>query len=312
VRVYAVSGGASDIINVTFTNLSSAPSVSAVSLSEDGSGNLQYSFDTDEQLGSDPGDISVSVDGPNSGADWRTFDGDDFSETANGDGTYTYTLTTTQAYSDGDGTYTATVDDAIDPDGNNGGENGVGSRLSDTYDYSSDTTPPSISFAKADHRANGGDDDDVAFTVRSNDASGIQNVTFTATRSTNNDQYNQATVTANSNGNVIDYALDLGTDAGFSGANGVSVEIIVTDGAGNTRTCTGTIDNENGNINTVSGLDCTTTSTAALVPLGPQWSNDPPSPSGAPAALGAVGIVLLAGALARRSFPDAVTPSSSS
>ncbi|PSP50162.1 hypothetical protein BRC60_05550, partial [Halobacteriales archaeon QH_1_68_42] len=68
VRVYAVSGGASDVVNVTFENLSSAPSVSAVSLSGDGSGNLAFSFDTDEQLGSDPGDIGVSVDGPDSGA----------------------------------------------------------------------------------------------------------------------------------------------------------------------------------------------------------------------------------------------------
>jgi hypothetical protein len=307
VRVYAVSGGASDILNVTFSDVPTAPSVSGVTLTNDGSGNLQFSFDTDEQLGTDPADIAVSVDGPDSGTDWRDFDGDDFTETDNGDGTYTYTLQTTAAYSDGSGTYTATVDDAVGVDGNNGGENGVGSDLSDIYDYTSDTTdstPPSISFAKADHRPNGRDDDDVVFTVRSNDASGIQDVTFTATRTTNNKQYNQATVTANSNGNVIDYALNLGTNAGFSGSNGVAVEIVVTDGAGNTRTCTGTINNENGNINDDSGLDCTTTDTAALAPLGPQWPGDPPGPPGAVATLGAVAILLLVGGLVRRSSPD--------
>ena len=108
-----------------------APAISAVSLSDDGSGNLALTFDSDEQLDT----LSVSVDGPAT-TNVYTFDESDFSESSTG-GSYTYTLTTTQAYDDGGGTYTATVDDALDAAGNNGGVDGEGSGLSDTYDYSS-------------------------------------------------------------------------------------------------------------------------------------------------------------------------------
>lgn len=134
VRVYVTTGGgASDHLDINVTGMGT-PSISNVALGESG-GDLTFSFDSSEALGSDPGDISVTVDGPDT-TDVYSFDRTEFSETNNGDGTFTYTLTTTQAYDDGDGTYTATVDDARDIEGNNGGENGDGSGLSDTYDYS--------------------------------------------------------------------------------------------------------------------------------------------------------------------------------
>lgn len=107
-----------------------APSISGVSLSSDGSGGLSFSFDSSEQLAT----IAVTVDGPST-TDVYSFTETDFSES--GTGPYTYTLSTIQAYDDGDGIYTATVDDAIDSAGNNGGVNGSGSGLSDSYDYSS-------------------------------------------------------------------------------------------------------------------------------------------------------------------------------
>jgi len=113
-----------------------APSISSVSLSNDGSDNLDISFESDESLS----DLTVTVTGPST-VDVYTFALGEFSES--GSGPYTYELTTTQAFDDGDGTYTATVDDALDAAGNNGGENGVGSGLSD--DYVHDTTAPSIS-----------------------------------------------------------------------------------------------------------------------------------------------------------------------
>ncbi|MEF8886118.1 MAG: Ig-like domain-containing protein [Haloarculaceae archaeon] len=135
VRVYVTAdGGASDYLDINVTGMNT-PSISNVALGESG-GDLTLSFDSSEALGSDTSDISVTVDGPNTN-DVYSFDRTDFSETNNGDGTFTYTLTTTQAYDDGAGTYTATVDDAVDIAGNNGGENGEGSGLSDTYSYSS-------------------------------------------------------------------------------------------------------------------------------------------------------------------------------
>jgi VCBS repeat-containing protein len=90
-----------------------APGVSSVSLGNDGSGNLDLSFQTDEQLGDATGDVEVTVDGPST-TDVYTFTRDDFSES----GSFTYDLTTTQDYDDGGGPYTATVDIARDEAGN--------------------------------------------------------------------------------------------------------------------------------------------------------------------------------------------------
>ena len=111
-----------------------APVVSNVQLSEDAEGNIDFSFETDEQLGSDAGDITVNVDDP-SGNQVYTFDRSQFEETENTE-SYTYTLTATQGYNDGDGQYEAFVDDAYDIADNNGGNNGDGSGHSDTYDTS--------------------------------------------------------------------------------------------------------------------------------------------------------------------------------
>jgi hypothetical protein len=124
----AGNGGSQAVASNTLT-VDTSPTISSTSLSDDGSGNLEFSFDSDEQLST----ISVSVDSPST-TDAYTFSKSDFSETQNS-GTYTYTLTTTQAYDDGSGDYTASVDDAIDDAGNNGGNNGNGSGHTATYNY---------------------------------------------------------------------------------------------------------------------------------------------------------------------------------
>jgi hypothetical protein len=121
----------------TVTLDTEAPSLSAVSLANDG-GNLDFSFDSDEQLGSDPGDLQVSVEAPDAGANWQTFDSDDF--TVSGGGPYTYELDTTQAYSDGDGNYTVSIDTAQDTAGNDGSS---GEQASHVYD----TQTPTITSA---------------------------------------------------------------------------------------------------------------------------------------------------------------------
>ena len=131
---YSYSSGGGD---------TTAPTISDVYLGER-NGDLFVSFDSTEQLGSSSGDVAVTVDSPNTGTDWQTFDRLDFSETQNSDGSYTYTLSTSKAYDDGQGTYTATVDDARDGAGNNGGENGDGSGLSTSHD-TGDTTAPTVS-----------------------------------------------------------------------------------------------------------------------------------------------------------------------
>ena len=115
-----------------------APTVdgSSVTLGNDGSGNLAFSFETDERLGDADSAISVSVDGPST-TDVYTFDGSAFTES--GTGPYTYTLSATQAYGDGDGTYTAVVDDAVDAAGNDGADG------SQTDSYTLDTTAPTVS-----------------------------------------------------------------------------------------------------------------------------------------------------------------------
>ncbi|WP_415378730.1 PKD domain-containing protein [Halosimplex sp. TS25] len=144
--VYDTSGdtlspisGASDTSSVTVTD-PTAPTVSAVSLGES-EGDLTLTFESSEPLDT----LSVTVDGPNSGTDWVTFTRNDFTELDRQDG-YSYELSVTQAYDDGDGVYAATVDDAVDAAGNNGGENGAGSDLSATYD----TSGPSVESSSVD------------------------------------------------------------------------------------------------------------------------------------------------------------------
>ncbi|MFB6190803.1 MAG: FlgD immunoglobulin-like domain containing protein [Candidatus Nanohaloarchaea archaeon] len=119
----------------TFTKTSDGvkPSVSGVSLDNDGSNNLQLSFESDEQLS----DIKVSVEGP-SDSDY-SFNEADF--TVSGTGPYTYTLSTSTAYGD-EGSYTATVEKAEDDYGNDGA-----SGQSDIYSFA----PADVTAAEIDH-----------------------------------------------------------------------------------------------------------------------------------------------------------------
>lgn len=115
-----------------------APTVSGLSLDNDGSGNLKLSFNTDDKLGSDSADLLITVNGPQNGSNWPlSLTRDDFTEKDNGDGTFTYTLNTTHSYSDGDGTYTAAIEDAKDAAGNDDADG------STTATYALDTTAPS-------------------------------------------------------------------------------------------------------------------------------------------------------------------------
>ncbi|MFC7188190.1 beta strand repeat-containing protein [Halorubrum yunnanense] len=107
-----------------------SPDISNVQLSNDESGNLVLTFESNEALDTDPADISVSVDAPLNNDEY-TYEESDFR--VSGSGPYTYTLDVTQPYDDSKGTYTATVDDAIDAADNNGGVNGDGSGLTDDY-----------------------------------------------------------------------------------------------------------------------------------------------------------------------------------
>lgn len=100
----------------------SPPPILSISLSNDGSDNLDFSFDTDERLATANSALTVEVEGPNTGPGWMTFNRGDFSVADNGDGTFTYMLATTQSYSDGSGTYTATVTTARDTARNDGAD----------------------------------------------------------------------------------------------------------------------------------------------------------------------------------------------
>ncbi|MFB6248291.1 MAG: cadherin-like domain-containing protein [Salinibacter sp.] len=127
------SGSGPDLSGVTIDGV--RPTITNLSLSNDGNDNLALRFDAEEQLGDAPTDVAVTVDGPTT-TDVYRFDRTDFAATDNGDGTYTYDLTTTQPYNAGDGPYTAAVDDALDPAGNDGADG------SQTDSYTLDTTAP--------------------------------------------------------------------------------------------------------------------------------------------------------------------------
>jgi len=113
-----------------------APTISSVNLGEN-SGDQTISFNSDEQLGGSISDVAVAVVGPK-GATY-SYTRSDFAESSLGGGSYGYTLKSParQAYDDGDGTYGVEVKDAKDATGNNGGTNGEGTGLTDTYSYSS-------------------------------------------------------------------------------------------------------------------------------------------------------------------------------
>jgi hypothetical protein len=123
----------------------------------------------------------------------------------------------------------------------------------------SDTTPPTVNSASAIHNSNrvlfSDFDDDIVFFIDATDPSGIDRTILTATRSTNGNVYDQATVTS-SPGFVFE-TLDLGTDANFRGSNGVNINITIVDTVGNSRTCTGTINDADTSISIADGgLSC--------------------------------------------------------
>ena len=116
------------------------PQITNVNLGNDGSGDLTFSFKSNKEVGSafhPPSYLAVHVDGPNTSNVYR-FDRYDFGKS--GTGPYTYTLSVSQAYDDGAGTYTASVDDAMDQAGFNGGNNGSGSGLTATYQFTADVS----------------------------------------------------------------------------------------------------------------------------------------------------------------------------
>ncbi|ERG99003.1 MAG: Autotransporter adhesin [Haloquadratum sp. J07HQX50] len=133
----------SGTVTVSGTEDTTAPTLSNVNLDTDGSGNLVFTVDSDEQLGGTTDDLSVTVDGPQT-TDVYAFDRNDFTE--GGSGPFTYTLDTTQAYNNGEGTYTATVDTTKDSVGNDGS----GPGLTDLHTHSTSvTTPVFVSSATA-------------------------------------------------------------------------------------------------------------------------------------------------------------------
>jgi hypothetical protein len=123
----------------------------------------------------------------------------------------------------------------------------------------SDTTPPTVNSGSAIHNSNRGlfsdFDDDIEFFIDATDPSGIDRTILTATRSTNGNVYGQATVT--SSPGFVSETLDLGTDANFRGSNGVNINITIVDTVGNSRTCTGTINDADTSISIADGgLSC--------------------------------------------------------
>jgi PGF-CTERM protein len=107
------------------------PAVSNVGLSESND-DMVITFNANESLGGQASDVTVRVDGPNGVTYW--FDRAQFSELGSGP-QHQYSLTATQSFDDGYGTYNLKVTTAADPAGNDGGTNGTGSGLTDTYDY---------------------------------------------------------------------------------------------------------------------------------------------------------------------------------
>jgi hypothetical protein len=85
------------------------PSISSFDLTQQSDQVISVSFTSDEQLST----ISVSIDGPET----TTLTTGSFSETDNGDGTFTYEATYSTST---DGNYTATLDTAEDDAGNDG------------------------------------------------------------------------------------------------------------------------------------------------------------------------------------------------
>ena len=99
------SSGESETVGVYVT----APTISNYAASNPANKDVKVSFDSTDQLST----LQVSI----SGAESATLTLGDFSETDNGDGTYTYTSTYAGSV---DGTYTVALDTASDAGGNDG------------------------------------------------------------------------------------------------------------------------------------------------------------------------------------------------
>jgi hypothetical protein len=104
------------------------PSISKVSLGNDGSQNIIFYFESNEPLGDSDDAIDVTINGPTTTRLYK-FDRSDFNETGNGP--YTYTLRGDFPYDGGAGTYAAIINRALDNVGNDGGEG-----QTDTYTLS--------------------------------------------------------------------------------------------------------------------------------------------------------------------------------
>ncbi|MFC7057458.1 CARDB domain-containing protein [Halovenus salina] len=108
---------------------SSAPTITNLNLGET-NGNVSFSFDSDEELGTTTDDITVEVVTPSTAT--LTFNTQGLS-TTDTEAPFTYKTGETNFQYSSEGTYTMEVKDAKDSDGNNGGTNGDGSGLTDDY-----------------------------------------------------------------------------------------------------------------------------------------------------------------------------------
>ena len=200
----------SDDRTVTVSD-ATAPAVSAFSVSNPSGQDVKISFDADEQLST----ISVSI----TGAESATLTTSDFTETDNGDGTYTYEATYAGS-SEGD--YTATLDTASDAAGNDGSS---GESASVTVD----TTAPSVS-AFAASNPSGQDvkisfDADEQLSTLSVSITGAESATLSAADFTETDDGDgtytyEATYAGGSEGTytaTLDTAADAADNDGSSG-----------------------------------------------------------------------------------------------
>ena len=210
--VTAVSGSGSstqvfDIVDVT------PPEVSSYTVDASGQ-DVSVSFDTDETLSA----VSVDV----SGAETSTLSGigEDFSETDNGDGSYTYEATYTGS---SDGEYTLTLDTATDSASNDGANSQSGTETVDT-------TSPSFERVKImdETNTNGvvAEDDNVKISANISDSGTISSVSYNAS------SFNGGTGTLSESAGASDYTGSFTVGAPENDGS-KTVELDATDGAGN-------------------------------------------------------------------------------
>ncbi len=133
--LHAAADGLDSTASATFdVTALTAPTISGVRLTNDGSNNLAIILDSDKPLSA----LTVTVDGPSTPDAYR-FTRGDFTESKEGSN-YTYTLDTEQPYDDGEGTYTATVEEARNLAGNADGPDGEEIDLSDNHGFA----PPEV------------------------------------------------------------------------------------------------------------------------------------------------------------------------